>query len=206
MNRIAPLTTAELPEKTRADLAYAETLMGFTPNDVLIMARWPALLAAMQQLVEVIYKPGELDGALKRMVATVVSSASGCRYCQAHTAHGAAKMAGADVMKIAAVWKYQTSPLFSNAKRAALDVALAAGQQPNLVTGAHFRTLEKHFSMQVIMELRGVVSLFGFLNRWNDTLATELKAAPLNFAQTHLRTRDWKPGRHTQKLDWQSES
>jgi hypothetical protein len=40
------------------------------------------------------------------------------------------------------------------------------------------------------------VSLFGFLNRWNDTLATELEAAPLIFAQTHLRTQDWQPGRH----------
>jgi uncharacterized peroxidase-related enzyme len=200
MNRVVPLTIAELPEKTRADLAYAENLMGFTPNDVLTMARWPALLAAMQQLVEVIYKPGELDGALKRMLATVVSGASGCRYCQAHTAHGAAKMAGADVIKITAVWEYQTSPLFSDAERAALDVALAAGQQPNAVTDAHFRTLEKHFSTQAIMELMGVVSLFGFLNRWNDTLATELETAPLNFAQTHLRTQDWEPGRHTQKV------
>jgi AhpD family alkylhydroperoxidase len=117
--------------------------MGFTPNDVLTMARWPPLLDAMQRLVQVIYQPGELDPLLKRMIATVVSGAAGCRYCQAHTAHGAVKMAGADAAKIAAVWSYQTNENFTEAERAALDLALAAGQQPNAVTDDHFRVLEK---------------------------------------------------------------
>ena len=80
--------------------SLAQTLMGFTPNDALIIARWPALLSAMQQLVDVIYQPDELDSVLRRMLATLVSGAAGCRYCQAHAAHGAAKIAGADVAKI----------------------------------------------------------------------------------------------------------
>jgi uncharacterized peroxidase-related enzyme len=196
MSRITPLTPEQLPPATRTSLAYAEQLMGFTPNDVLTMARWPALLGAMQQLVAVIYKPGELDAGLKRLIATVVSGAAGCRYCQAHTAHGAEKMAGVDLAKIAAVWEYQTNPLFSEAERTALDLALAAGQQPNAATDAHFRELEKHFSAQAIMEIMGVIGLFGFLNRWNDTLATELETAPMQFAKANLRAQDWQAGRH----------
>jgi Carboxymuconolactone decarboxylase family len=42
---------------------------------------------------------------LKRLVATIVSGAVGCRYCQAHTAHGAVKMVGADAHKVNAVWQ-----------------------------------------------------------------------------------------------------
>jgi uncharacterized peroxidase-related enzyme len=196
MSRIKPLNISELPDKTRADLAYAERLMGFVPNDVLTMARWPPLLDAMQKLVQVIYQPGELDPLLKRMIAMVVSGAAGCRYCQAHTAHGAVKMAGADAAKIAAVWSYQTNENFTGAERAALDLALAAGQQPNAATDEHFRVLEKYFSAQSIMEIMGVIGLFGFLNRWNDTLATTLEAAPLEFAKANLRVEDWQPGRH----------
>jgi uncharacterized peroxidase-related enzyme len=196
MTRIAPLPVEQLPPDTRAELTYAQGLMGFTPNDVLIMARWPELLAAVKALVDVAYAPGELAPGLKRMIATIVSGAAGCRYCQAHTAHGAVRMAGCDAAKIAAVWEYQTSPLFSEPERAALDLALAAGQQPNAVNDVHFVALRRHFSERAIMEMMAMIGLFGFLNRWNDTLATELEDAPLSFARANLRDRDWSPGRH----------
>jgi uncharacterized peroxidase-related enzyme len=186
----------DLPANTRESLAYAQDIMGFAPNDVLAMAHWPEFLDAVEQLVAVIYKPGALDPVLKRMIATITSGASGCRYCQAHTAHGAVKMAGADAEKIADVWEYSSSPLFNDAERAALDLALAAGTQPNAATDAHFRTLEEHFSRQQIMEVMGVISLFGFLNRWNDTLATQLEDAPLKFASETYSNDVWEPGRH----------
>lgn len=196
MTRIAPLRLEELPEETRKSMEYAQSIMGFTANDVLAMAHWPELLGAMEQLVGVIYKPGELDDVLKRMIATIISGASGCRYCQAHTAHGATKMAGGDAAKIAAVWEYQTSDLFSDAERAALDLALAAGQQPNAATDEHFRELEKHFSRQQIMEIMGVIGLFGFLNRWNDTLATELEDKPFEAASALYSSDQWDAGKH----------
>ncbi len=183
----------DLPEQTRGDLTFAEQLMGFTPNDVLTLAHWPELLAATKQLVAVIYAPGEVESGLKRMIATIVSGVAGCRYCQVHTAHGAVKMAGAETEKIAAVWEFQTSPLFTERERVALQLAFAAGQQPNAATDDHFQALEKYFSARAIMEIVGIISLFGFLNRWNETVATDLEAAPLAFAQAALRPEDWKP-------------
>ena len=182
MTRIPPVPLEELPEATAKNLAYAEEIMGFTPNDVLTMAHWPELLEAMEQLVGVIYRPGALDPVLKRLIGTMTSAAAGCRYCQAHTAHGAAKMAGGGADKVAAVWEYRTSPLFDAGERAALDLALASGQQPNAATDAHFRALDAHFSRRQIMEIMGTIALFGFLNRWNDTLQTELEEAPRAFA------------------------
>lgn len=41
-----------------------------------------------------------------------------------------------------------------------------------------------------------VISLFGWLSRWNDTLASDLEPAPLNFASAHLRPTGWSPGKH----------
>ncbi len=197
MTRITPMRVEDLPEPTREALTYAQGIMGFAPNDVLTMANWPELLEAMERLVQVIYKPGELDPVLKRMIATITSGAAGCRYCQAHTAHGAVQMAGGDQDKIAQVWEYQSNPLFSDAERAALNLALAAGTQPNAATDDHFRELEQHFSGRQIMEIMGVIGLFGFLNRWNDTLATELEDKPLNFASKTYSKDVWEPGRHT---------
>jgi alkylhydroperoxidase family enzyme len=86
---IAPLTLDQLPIETRQSLEFAQKLMGFVPNDALVMARWPELLRAMQQLVAVIYQPRHIEPGLKRLLALMVSAAAGCRYCQAHTAHGA---------------------------------------------------------------------------------------------------------------------
>ncbi|RJY10062.1 carboxymuconolactone decarboxylase family protein [Aurantiacibacter aquimixticola] len=182
MARIAPLTLDELPQDTRRALVFAQETMGFTANDVLTMARWPQLLSALEQLVGTIYESTEIDPLLKRLIALVASSASGCRYCQAHTAHGAVKQAGGDEAKVAAVWEYATSPLFTKAERAALDLALAAAQQPNASNDEHFEALRAHYSERQILEIVAMISLFGLLNRWNSTLATELETAPLDVA------------------------
>lgn len=196
MARIEPLSPDQLSEPLQAELASAEALMGFAPNDLLIMARWPALLDAAKPLVTLLYGPGEIDPTLKRLVATVVSGAAGCRYCQAHTAHGAVKMLGTEPARIREVWSFRSSPLFTDAERAALELAQAAGQQPNAATDQHFVELRKHFTERGILEIVGLIALFGFLNRWNDTLATPLEAAPLGFALQNLRPQDWEPGKH----------
>ncbi len=196
MSRIKPLALEDLSPDLQKAMSFAQNLMGFTPNDVLAMARWPAFLHAVKTLVDVVYGAKELDDVLKRMIGTIVSGSAGCRYCQAHTAHGAVKMVGADAEKIAKVWEFETSELFNDAERAALRLALAAGRQPNATTDEHFFELEKHFSEQQIMEIMGVLSVFGLLNRWNDTVATTLEDAPLNFAKSTLHRQDWEPGRH----------
>ncbi|MEZ5499631.1 MAG: carboxymuconolactone decarboxylase family protein [Steroidobacteraceae bacterium] len=196
MARIEPMDIGELPQDLRSALQEAESLMGFVPNDALTLARWPALYFAVQGLVRVLYSPGAVSGELKRMVATVVSGAAGCRYCQAHTAHGAVRKDQASAEKIAAVWQFRTSDLFSAAERAALELAVAAGQQPSAATDEHFAALREHFSERAVMEIVGMIALFGFLNRWNDTLATELEQAPLEFALRTLKAEDWQAGRH----------
>jgi len=105
-------------------------------------------------------------------------------------------MAGADEAKIAAVWEFQTSELFSPSERAALSLAMAAAQQPNAATDDHFRELERHFSERAIMEIMGMICVIGMLNRWNDTVATELEDAPFNVASKLYDASVWSAGKH----------
>src|SRR5262249_58025778 len=98
--------------------------------------------------------------------------------------------------KLAAVWEYQTSPLYSAAERATLDFALAAASVPNAVTDDMFAELRKHWSEEQIVEIVGVIALFGFLNRWNDTMATPLEDDPLAFGERHLAAHGWDAGKH----------
>ena len=196
MARIEPLSPEELPAEAKPILEFAQQLMGFVANDVLTMARWPELLMVMQQLVAVVYGPGKLDDGLKRLVGMVASAAAGCRYCQAHTAHGSSLVPGMSPDKVTAVWDFESSDLFDDRERSALRIARGAGQNPNGVTDAEFANLREHFNEREVMEIMGVICLFGFLNRWNDTIATELESVPMDFASTNIPTGSWHPGKH----------
>ena len=46
------------------------------------------------------------------------------------------------------------------------------------------------------VEILGVVSLFGFLNRWNDSMATTLEEEPTEFANRTISGTGWTPGKH----------
>jgi len=183
-------------EQNSALLGLTGAAMGFVPNSLKIMARNPALLQGFMGLTVSLMGPGAaLAPDLRQLIAHIASAAAGCRYCQAHTAHGAER-AGVSAAKIAAVWSYDTSPFFSDAERAALALAQAAGSVPNTADASHFETLKKYFSENEILEIVGIVALFGFLNRWNDTLATPLEESPLIFAESHLGVNGWAVGKH----------
>src|SRR6516162_1524362 len=131
-----------------------------------------------------------IDPQLRNMVSQMASRAAGCDYCMAHTAH-AAERVGIAAEKENALWEFERSPLFSEAERAALRVAQRAAQVPNAVTDADFAELKKHYSEAQIVDIVAVISLFGFLNRFNDTMATELEASPIEAGKRFLAKKGW---------------
>jgi len=173
-----------------------EAVMGFVPNSMKAMAHNPAILNGFLGLSMAVLGPdNSLDPGLRQMIANVTSTAAGCRYCQAHTAHTGHRQ-GVSTEKLDALWSYETSDLFSEAERTALSLAQAGGAVPNAATDAHFEALEPHFSKREIAEIVAVIALFGFLNRWNDTLATPLEDSPIAFAEAHLAAHGWEIGDH----------
>jgi len=113
----------------------------------------------------------------------------------AHTA-GAALGLGIDEKKLEAVWEFRSHPLFTAAERAALEVAIAGAAQPNAVDDAMFAELKKHWSEGQIVEIVAVIALFGFMNRWNDTMATPLEEEPIHVGEKHLAKSGWNVGKH----------
>jgi len=194
---LPPLRLDELPDDARALLTAASEQMGFTPNDVLMMAHWPALLQAVGALVFTVWQPGEISMELKRLVGLVVSSAAGCQYCVAHNVHGL-QHDGVSAERIEAVWEFEQSALFSTAERAALRVARGAGQAPNAVSDAELAALREHFTPRQIAEITAVIGMFGFLNRWNATLRSPLESEPQAAAAALLGPQGWSPGSHQQ--------
>lgn len=217
MAHVQPLTREALPALEQT-LANAEAMMGFVPNSMLTMAHMPQLTMAFSLLAGTVFG-GDLRASLAalgadpanvpedphadealppelvQLVAFSVSVASGCRYCQAHTSHNAHRF-GASQEKLDAVLDFARADVFSDAERAAIALALAAGEVPNSTTPDHFAALQPHFTSRQQTQLVAVISLFGFLNRWNDTMATQLEEAPTAFAHQALGAGGWSPGKH----------
>jgi hypothetical protein len=61
-------------------------------------------------------------------------------------------------------------------------------------TDSHFPALKKFFSNDAVVEIVGVIALLGWLNRWNQTLATTREPPSAAFAEEHLAAGGW--GRH----------
>lgn len=195
MPRLQPLPPETTPELKPFFDFFLGTL-GFTPNSVLTMQRKPKLVQAFAQLNAAVMDPqGEVDLGFRRLIGHVVSKVSGCLYCQAHTLLGAHNFAVSDE-KLADIWSYSTSPHYSPRERIALDFAMAAASQPNAVTDELFTQMQQHWSEAEIVEILGVVAMFAFLNRWNDTMATPLEAAPLAVAEKALGSQGWSAGKH----------
>jgi len=193
--RLAPLPESHSPE-LKENFEFSRRSLGFVPNSMLIMQRKPKLVKAFSQLSQAIWDPNsEVDRGFKRLVGHVASRAAGCMYCMAHTAEGSLHY-GIEDRKLAAVWEYRTSPLFSEAERVALDFALAAASVPNDVTDAMLADMRKHWSENQIVEITAVVAYFGFLNRWNDTMGTPLESEPIVVGEKFLAPHGWKVGKH----------
>jgi uncharacterized peroxidase-related enzyme len=189
-----PLRRRDHPELEELWRVYDET-MSFVPNSLFTMARRPEILCAFSELITQIWRTGTVPVELKPLIAIVASTAAGCRYCQAHETVDA-MMRGVDEAKIEAIWDFERSPRFSDAERAALRFARDASVVPNQVTPAHFDELRHHWDEGEIVEILAVIGLFGFLNRWNDSMATDLEEVPTAFAGRTIGRHGWEPGKH----------
>ena len=130
------------------------------------------------------------------LVSLVASQAAGCRYCQAHMAN-LSKIYKASEEKIGQVWEFETSDLFSDAERAALRLAYHGALAPAEATQEHFDEAYEYFDEGQVVEIVASIALFGFLNRWNDTMATEIEAHPAAVAESALAASfGWHAGKH----------
>ncbi len=195
MPLVAPLEKGTSAEVDRLATFFNETL-GFTPNSVLTMQRRPEIATAFINLNKaVMANRGRVTSEQKRLIGYLASMTAGCRYCEAHTVL-AAERYGATQQRLDAIWEYRDSPLFNDAERAAFDFAVAAASVPNAVDEAVASNLRAHWEEGEIVEILGVIALFGFLNRWNDSMGTVLEEGAAEIGGRQLSRKGWSRGKH----------
>jgi len=195
MALVTPLS-ADHDDTTKELAAFFNETLGFCPNSVLTMQRRPAISQAFINLNKaVMANDGRVSSSLKRMIAWVSSNATGCRYCQAHAIR-AAERYGAEKEQLDNIWDYRTHEAFSEAERAALDFSLQSSQVPNTVDAAIKQRLYTYWDEGEIVEMLGVISLFGYLNRWNDSMGTSIEEGAVQSGKQHLGKHGWEEGKH----------
>lgn len=195
MAHLTPLPASTTPELAD-DFEIFVDILGFVPNSLLTMQRRPEIVKGFGVLTKAVMSPDGVVGlGFKRLLAHFASRAAGCQYCEAHSLI-AAKIHGIADEKVAAVWEYQTSDLYTDAERVALDYALAAGSVPNAVDEPLMARMKQHWNDDEIVEILGAICLYGFLNRWNDSMATDLEEAPKALGDDVLASGGWTGGKH----------
>lgn len=183
--------------KEAAEMAdfYDETL-GFTPNSLFTMMHRPRISDAFMEMNKAVMEnKGRVTSGLKRLLAYLSSKTAGCRYCEAHAIR-AAERYGSEQDKLNNIWEYKTYDAFSDAERAVFDFAIAASSVPNQVDDAIADNLRKHWDDGEIVEILGVVALFGYLNRWNDSMGTHLEEPAAEDGVKYLEKLGWSRGKH----------
>ncbi len=184
--------------KETADTAtfYEETL-GFTPNSIFTMMHRPEIARAFKSLnTAVMENHGRVTSGLKRLIGYIASKTAGCMYCQAHTIRAAVRY-GSEEDKLDHIWEYASYPAFTAAERAAFDLAVAASSIPNAVDDSIAGNMRKHWNEGEIVEIMGVIALFGYLNRWNDSMGTQLEEPAAEDGNQLLGEQTgWTRGKH----------
>jgi uncharacterized peroxidase-related enzyme len=186
---------AELHSPALQKLAelFNETL-GFCPNSVLTMQKKPELAEAFVNLnIAVMQNNGKITSEQKRLFAFLSSATTGCRYCQAHTIL-AAERYGASKERLESIWEFENQDCYSEAEKAAFRFVVAASKVPVAVTSEIEEGLKCFWSDDEIVEIMGVVALFGYLNRWNDVMGTTLEAPAQETASRIFS--NWNKGKH----------
>lgn len=192
---VQPLDRNANKEAEKMAAFYEETL-GFTPNSLFTMMHRPRIAAAFLEMNKAVMEnKGKVTSALKRLIAYLSSMTTGCRYCEAHAIR-AAERYGSEQDKMNNIWEYKTYGAFSDAERAAFDLSIAASTVPNAVTDEISENMRKYWTEGEIVEIMGVIALFGYLNRWNDSMGTQLEEPAAADGNKYLAGHGWTRGKH----------
>ena len=193
---VSPLDRNSTQQVKEMATFYDETL-GFTPNSLFTMMHRPRIAKAFLEMNQAVMEnKGSITSSMKREIAYLSSMTTGCRYCEAHAIR-AAERYGSSKERLENIWEYKSNAAFSESDRAMFDLAIAASQVPNGVSEEIKARAKKFFSDGEIVEILGVVALFGYLNRWNDSMGTELENPAVKSAEEILGARGWEVGKHS---------
>ena len=196
MALVKPLEENEIESDLCEFIQFFKGPLGVIPNSVRTMSRRPKIARAFTELnMAVMECHGDVTPEFKRIIGYITSYVSGCRYCQAHTILGSQRF-GSTEARLKDAWNYENSEHYTDAEKIALKYAHAAASIPNGVNAELENELKEQWEDNDIVEITAVIALFGYLNRWNDSMGSALEDLPIEAGNNLLGDTDWEVGKH----------
>jgi len=172
MPRISRLEKDQVdPESAKIYDTYLQE-RGNVPNMFRTVAHRPEILRTMIAHFRAVMNTGTVPQKLKELAIVRTSQLNHCEYCLAsHTV--LARRHGWSDEQLADLANFRNRSDFTDADKAALELAERTTLNPNGVDDAFWSELRKHYDEGEIIELLAAIGLFNYFNRFNNALHME---------------------------------
>lgn len=167
---------ANADQATRAFYKKAEERFEMLLNIFKVFGHTPELGAVFTDLVMAILKDGELPWTTKELLILKATHRNECQYCVVQH-ETLSKRLGISEAKIADIGgdKYRTSPHFSEAERALLDLTVQIGVDANRISKTLWDRLHAHFTEPQIVEAVFTITVYIAVSKFGDALGVALE-------------------------------
>ena len=150
-------------------LTGREASIGSGLEPMEIWAHKPKLMIAMGKFNGAIRKPGALEERIRNLCELKGAAMIGCEYC-VDLGSQICRNSGFSDEELLAIPRYNSSELFNEREKVALDYTVAVMRTPVDVTDELFAKLQEHFTTEQILELTALLTLVN-LDRFNAAFA-----------------------------------
>jgi alkylhydroperoxidase family enzyme len=146
-------------------LTGREASIGNGLEPIEIWAHKPKLMMAMGKFDGAVRKPGTLEQRIRNLCELKGSAMIGCEFCL-DLGSQICRNSGFSDQELLAIPRYNSSELFTEREKVALDYTVAVMRTPVEVTDELFAKLQEHFTTEQIVELTALLTLVN-LDRFN---------------------------------------
>jgi 4-carboxymuconolactone decarboxylase len=141
-----------------------------------VFGHTPELGTVFTDLVMAILKDGELDWVTKELIILKATHRNQCQYCVVQH-ETLSKRLGFSDQKIADIGddRYTTSPQFTEAEKALLDLTVQIGVDANRLSKDLWDRLHQHFTEPQIVEAVFTITIYIAVSKFGDALGVALE-------------------------------
>lgn len=141
-----------------------------------VFGHTPELGKVFTDLVMAILKDGELDWLTKELLILKATHRNDCQYCVVQH-ETLSKRLGISEEKIADIGddRYKTSPHFTDAEKALMDLTVQIGVDANRVSKELWDRLHQHFTEPQIVEAVFTITVYIGVSKFGDALGVALE-------------------------------
>jgi AhpD family alkylhydroperoxidase len=162
--------------ETLAFYDKAEARFEMLLNIFKVFGHTPELGTVFTDLIMAILKDGDLDWTTKELIILKATHRNDCQYCVVQH-ETLSKRLGISEEKINDIGdeRYKTSPHFTEAEKALMDLTVQIGIDANRVSKDLWDRLHKHYTEPQIVEAVFTITVYIAVSKFGDALGVELE-------------------------------